>query len=245
MSKKNQKGRSKTNDHHVRFYDWELRSDAFRSLSPYSRTLLLEFKRRYKGTNNGEIPMSLREAAELCNCSEKPMRKSFKQLEKLGFITVAQKGAFSVKLSKATRWYLTEYPIHNAIGVISVNPKKDFMSYKSASKEKSRRTHSRPTVYLQPQKDQSKSKIGGHGVPTVRHNDDKSTNTAYPEYAVYKLPCAKQEAKLSARPYEARQQAHDDFNHLGSSVHKILPDGPISIEGRSKANNSKQESKNE
>lgn len=203
----NGKGRKKGNDHHVRFYDWELNSDAYRALTPYSRTLLIEFKRRFKGQNNGNIGMSVREAAVCCNCSEKPMRKALKQLQELGFISITLKGAFSVKSKRSTLWELTEYPIK---GTPPSTAKKTFLTWhepegKSANfnakclpQKKSRSTHSRTSVYPEPRKEDKNSNNAVYGVPRVPPDNQNNHIMVYPEYTLYKLPNANEPTKGGA-----------------------------------------------
>jgi hypothetical protein len=48
---------------HVRLYRWELESAAYRSLSVRARCLLIELKALYNGANNGELFLSVRDAA--------------------------------------------------------------------------------------------------------------------------------------------------------------------------------------
>lgn len=119
----NNKGRNKHASKHVRFYEHELSCDAYRSLDVYARALLIEFKRRYNGSNNGRIHMSYRDASTVCNCSQKPIRRAFDELQQKGFIKIAKKGAFSVKIRHATEWTLTEYQVGDQL------PSKEFMRW--------------------------------------------------------------------------------------------------------------------
>lgn len=67
----NATGRSIGGDgHHVRFYQWELKSPAYRSLSLGARALLIELKSLYNGSNNGDLFLSVREAARRLNCGK-------------------------------------------------------------------------------------------------------------------------------------------------------------------------------
>lgn len=126
MPSHNNKGRSKKEAKHVRHYEWELSCPAYRSLSVYGRCLLTELKRRYNGSNNGYISMSVREAEQLLGCSRRPVLKAFDELQQKGFITARQKGSFDWKVRHATEWLLTEYPFMGNL------PTKEFMSWRPA-----------------------------------------------------------------------------------------------------------------
>lgn len=110
-------GRSSGDGKFFQMYEWFMSSVAWQHTSPYERALYLELKRRYKGTNNGDISMSHREAMALVKCSNTAIEKAFKGLIAKGFIVAVTKGAFDWKTSKegrgagrATRWRLTELP---------------------------------------------------------------------------------------------------------------------------------------
>jgi hypothetical protein len=116
---------------HVRFYRWELDSPAFRSLSPPSRCLLLELKALYNGRNNGELFLSVREAARRLGIGKSLAAKCFRELCDRGFIKIAKQGAFNVKAASwrgdATAWLLTEHPPGDAAGAGS----RDFMRWRA------------------------------------------------------------------------------------------------------------------
>ncbi|MNE86564.1 hypothetical protein D3C80_1836780 [compost metagenome] len=113
-----------------------LKSDAYRSLNVYARCLYIELKRLYNGTNNGNIPLSHRDAQPLVGCSDGPIKKAFLELQDRGFIKVSQKGSFNWKtridpteFSRATTWILTEYPVDYPTKVLS-GPTKEYMRWK-------------------------------------------------------------------------------------------------------------------
>ena len=108
--------------------------------------------RRYNGSNNGRIHMSMREAETLCNCSNKPIRRSLERLQELGFIKKTKQGGFNVKVRHASEWELTEYKVGKELAT------KDFMRWKDPKtsvknnktdqvEKKSRCTESSGTVY--------------------------------------------------------------------------------------------------
>ena len=126
MTRTNATGRSTRAAKHVRVYRWMLTSSAYRSLSCYSRCLLLELGARYNGDNNGQIHMSVREAAGLLGCSQPTACKALHELEDRGFIRAHEKGAFHVKVRHSTTWILTE---HSYAGQPAT---KDFMRWEAA-----------------------------------------------------------------------------------------------------------------
>ncbi len=130
MAKVNATGRSTGEARHVRLYEWELRSPAFRSLSCAARCLLLELKRRHIGTNNGYIPLSVREAADLLNRSRSKVQGVFAELQTKGFIRPRQKGSFDLKIRHSTDWILGEYPFGAKAAT------KEFMSWRPDEKQK-------------------------------------------------------------------------------------------------------------
>lgn len=110
MSRKhNSKGRSKGEGRYARIMHFMMETQAWRSLSPYERTLYLELAKIYNGSNNGYLGLGVRRAAELCNMSVNKATACFKILAERGFIEIAQASAFSRKDRTATEWRLTQY----------------------------------------------------------------------------------------------------------------------------------------
>ncbi len=96
----------------VALYQWEMDCPAYRHLSVYGRALLMEFRKVYNGDNNGEIVMSVRQAAKLINCDKKTAAKTIKELEGKGWIRNVTEGSFSQKTNKtASTWRITNQPI--------------------------------------------------------------------------------------------------------------------------------------
>ena len=108
---------------------WLLRSIAWRSLSPQCRALYVELAQRYNGSNNGEISMSVREAARLVNIAKDTATKCFRELEAKGFIRRNQCGSFNYKLRHATTWTLTEHDLDGQTAT------KDFMRWRQENSE--------------------------------------------------------------------------------------------------------------
>jgi hypothetical protein len=122
-------GRSVGDGAHVRLYRWELTSPAFRSLTTHARALLIELKSLHNGTNNGELFLSVREAARRLGVGKNLAARCFKELEERGFIRVSRPAAFNMKSAsrrgEATSWRLTEYPVGDALAT------KDFMRWRA------------------------------------------------------------------------------------------------------------------
>ena len=88
-----------------------MNTDAWRTLKPGPRALYVELKRRFSGSNNGQIFLSHRDAAEALNVSKNTVGPWFKQLASRGFIHETQ-GAFlgPSGMGQATLWAISEAP---------------------------------------------------------------------------------------------------------------------------------------
>ena len=129
QKRKPKRSRRATVSRHVRLYRWELESPAWRSLTPPARCLLVELKALYNGSNNGQLFLSVREAARRVGIGKTLAAKGFRDLLDRGFIQIAKAGAFNTKAASrrgdATAWLLTEFPPGDGMGVGS----KDFMRW--------------------------------------------------------------------------------------------------------------------
>lgn len=105
-SYKKNKGRGKSQNFVMLRYDI-LDSVAWKALSPNARCVWIEVMRRYKGYNNGDIPLSCREAAEFCNIGKDTAARCFKELQDKGFIKIAMIAGFRNKQRYSTRWVIT------------------------------------------------------------------------------------------------------------------------------------------
>lgn len=121
------RGRSGKAPRHVRLYHWMLGSAAWQSLSPNARAVYVEIAARYAGpaSNNGRIPYSVRDARSM-SIGKTAAALALAQLQDRGFIAPVTKGAFSLKLCKATEWRLTEFPCD----VTKLDATKDFMKWR-------------------------------------------------------------------------------------------------------------------
>lgn len=116
-------GRSIGEAHHVRLYGWFLKTPAWQSLSTQAVAVYIAIAQRYFGSNNGEISLSVREAARLVSIAKDTARRSFDELEAKGFIRRNVCGSFNWKSKQATTWILTEHSYRGEL------PTKDFMPW--------------------------------------------------------------------------------------------------------------------
>ena len=82
-----------------------LNSNAYIDLSNHAVRIFIELKKRFNGSNNGEIFLSLREAQKICNSGFDTVRKSIHELITNGFIEYKKKGL--PRQRKASTFYLT------------------------------------------------------------------------------------------------------------------------------------------
>ena len=94
---------------HIRLYHWLLRSEAWQSLSANARAVYIEMAARYNGSNNGQIPFSVRDAANRAHIGKNAADAALTLLQARGFIVATRRGAFNVKTKIATEWRLTEF----------------------------------------------------------------------------------------------------------------------------------------
>lgn len=125
----NATGRSTTGPRFVKLEHWMLKTPAWQALPPASRALYLELAQRYNGYNNGEISMSVREAARLLHIAKDTATKSFHELEEKGFIRRNVCGSFNWKMRHATTWILTEHSFADRL------PTKEFARWPSEKAE--------------------------------------------------------------------------------------------------------------
>jgi DNA-binding transcriptional MocR family regulator len=110
------------------------RSEAWRSLNPPARAVWLEIQGRYNDKNNGLIPLSCREASELCNISKDTASRAFKELIDRGFIRLARDASFDSK-RLARLWRLT-HKIDNRNGHNPTDEWKQYEKPKTQSDDK-------------------------------------------------------------------------------------------------------------
>lgn len=91
-----------------------LTSNAYRSLSPNARSLLVELAMLYNGDNNGSLYLSVRDAAHRMGVADlTATSRAFDDLKALGFVQMMRDSHFSVKAAEGARarcWRLTWWP---------------------------------------------------------------------------------------------------------------------------------------
>ena len=80
-------------------------SKAFKELSCTAVRIFIELKKRFNGSNNGHIFLSIREAKKICHAGQRSVSRAFEDLVLKGFIKFNKRGAFTYR--KATTYYLT------------------------------------------------------------------------------------------------------------------------------------------
>lgn len=107
----NRTGRASGSGRYVALSHWLMRTEAWRSLNCVARCAYIELAARYAGpgSNNGRLPCSLREMAEVLNVSKMTARRALRTLQDHGFIVEMKHGAFSLKERHASEWRLTEF----------------------------------------------------------------------------------------------------------------------------------------
>ncbi|MER8792351.1 hypothetical protein NKH71_31755 [Mesorhizobium sp. M0983] len=158
MKRRNDRNRATSDGHFFQMYEWMMKSVAWQHSNVYERTLYLEIKRRYNGRNNGDIPMSHREAEALINSSNTAVEKAFKGLQVKGMIKPQLKGSFSWKVTengrsgaRSTRWLLTELP-QDLPSRVLMGGSKEFMKWQPGcdfsekTAARSQRTNGPPTA---------------------------------------------------------------------------------------------------
>lgn len=95
----------------VQLPEWVQASEAWSTMKPGPRALYIELKRRYKGSNNGEITLSHREAAHVLNVNRNTVGPYFRDLQERGFIEVRQGHCLGPSgIGQTAHWELTELP---------------------------------------------------------------------------------------------------------------------------------------
>ena len=92
---------------HVRIYHRQMRSAAWRHLSPSAIKTLLALASLERGDNNGEVYLSDRKGAEMTGMSRNTVRKSLAELIDKGFLYCSERGGFSRKVQHAACYGLT------------------------------------------------------------------------------------------------------------------------------------------
>ena len=105
------KGRSKSQSQYLSIPYIMAHSLAWRSLSGPAVKLYIELRSRYNGSNNGDLSVSLDEAARLLGLGKATVSRAFKELESKGFIKMNQPGEWYRR--RATTYVVTDRPYND------------------------------------------------------------------------------------------------------------------------------------
>ena len=96
------KGRNKGDGQYVNLPYSLLNSEAWRTLSGAAIKVFLELRSRFHGGNNGKLPLSLQEAADLLGLGKATVLRAFDQLEERGLIVSTKRGQWYGR--RASEW---------------------------------------------------------------------------------------------------------------------------------------------
>jgi DNA-binding transcriptional MocR family regulator len=114
MPKHDRTGRTKVVEQYAKLPYAMLKSDAWRSLNGSAIKVLLELHTRFHGANNGEMFISLKEAANNLKMGKATVHAAFAELEAKGFIVTNSKGTFTK--GDASTFRLTFKPVKGKMG---------------------------------------------------------------------------------------------------------------------------------
>jgi len=113
MAKINTNGRS-TRTPFIKLHRGVTNSSAWKTLSCQARCLVLIVWERHNGMNNGQIPLSRREARLALRVGNTKTEQTFQQAQEHGFLIERAKGSFTWKVGagqgRATEWEITTEP---------------------------------------------------------------------------------------------------------------------------------------
>jgi hypothetical protein len=108
-NRQNKKGRSKGGPVYFRVFHFVMDTPAWLSLSTAARAAYLQIGRRYNGTNNGTIGLSVRHLAYELKSSRDTASRALRELEDAGFIDTVKTGTFARRNRKASEYRLTVF----------------------------------------------------------------------------------------------------------------------------------------
>jgi hypothetical protein len=209
---KSKASRSRARDaKHVRLYLYVLKSDAWLSLSCQARCLLIELQALYNGTNNGELFLSVRDAAKAIGTTKKDHASAaFRELEDRGFIRATRRGTRTRRGEPrlATCWRLSEYDDD----LTGRGPSKEFMTWRAPAE---------PTISKRAERARKATAARWGKISTVPHKDTHRTPQGYAQPAADVSDINDRTPQGYAQPHsEAPSVPHKDtqlVNHVGAS----------------------------
>ena len=121
--------RNKRDIKHVRVYLNETDLPAWKDLSGIACKILIILRMGFNGHNNGEIFLSVRDAAERAGCAKDTAYRALQELIDKGWIKIRVRGSFSRKVKHATSYILTDQPF------LGREPTRDFAQWKPPPKK--------------------------------------------------------------------------------------------------------------
>lgn len=82
------------------------RSTAFRSLNGNALKVWIELRSRFNGRNNGDLTLSLDEAARILGIGKATAQRAFAELKEKGFLKMVKLGSWYGR--RATTWAVTD-----------------------------------------------------------------------------------------------------------------------------------------
>jgi DNA-binding transcriptional MocR family regulator len=147
------KGQKKGAGRFVQLPEWLQASEAWATMKPGPRSLYIELKRRFYGSNNGRIILSHRDAAKALNMNRNTVGRWFQELQDRGFIRMTQSPYLGPSgIGKASVWALDELPTDD------MKPaRKAFMSWSEKRNPRHKNRTPRPKKQDSQQSEQEKT----------------------------------------------------------------------------------------
>ncbi len=125
-------------------------------MKPEPRALYIEIKRRYTGSNNGQIFLSHREAAKSLNVNRNTVGNWFKELQRRGLIRQTRGPHLGPSgIGQASLWALEELPTSDGKPAT-----KSFVNWKDNLKPPPKKQDSTPPKTGQPKRNSPKIRQG-------------------------------------------------------------------------------------
>lgn len=191
---------------HIRLDHWFYDCASWQALKPAPRALYLELKRRFNGSNNGQIFLSHRDAAKKLNVGRDTIGRYYDILVEHGFITQTRGHCLGPSgIGQSAAYALTELPLDEKPAT------KDFMQQKKQNPSRKiqhslARKSSHPCRKIQPLNNQMSENTAALG--------RKQPDTVLENPAIYTsnhIPTAKLGTKHKAKSSDAKAQLGSRF----------------------------------